>query len=415
MVLELYYVGGRKRHWRQLVVPSHLRVKVMTGYHGSVSGSHFGIQRTMEALIRQFYWPNVHADVVKFCRSCPSCVSSGKGSKPVVPPLHPLPVPQGPFQVWSLDVLQLPLTSAGNRYCVVLVDQLTKWPEVFPVPDQTSRTIADILVRELVPRFGVPATLVSDRGTNLLSNLMTDLYRTLGIAKSSTTPDHAMANGKVERFNRTLISQIRALADTEGREWDTFLYGILLAYRNGRHSSTQESPAFLVYGTDLRLPMEAAYLCSDTVQYVDEPTYVQEMQEMLSCARRLARSSLSAAKTVQKRHFDQLHEAAVPDVKLGDRVVVRFRAEETSRDRKIARPWHGPYRVTAVDLPNVSAKPIYASDSSAITVHLDRVRLLPPAFPPGWYYYGGKRHRLATDSERSHSFPCPYNLRSRSQ
>ena len=97
--------------------------------------------------------------------------------------------------------MELPVTTAGNRYVLVFQDHLTKWPMVFPMPDQKSERIATLLVEEVVPFFGVPEALLSDRGTNLLSHLMLDLCELLGVKKLNTTAYHPQCNGMIERFN----------------------------------------------------------------------------------------------------------------------------------------------------------------------------------------------------------------------
>ena len=88
-------------------------------------------------------------DVHKFCRSCLVC-STRKGTRGTCkPPLQPIPV-GGPFHQVGVDILQLPLTTKGNRYVVVFMDYLTKWPEAFAIPDQTAETIAKVLVKEVI-------------------------------------------------------------------------------------------------------------------------------------------------------------------------------------------------------------------------------------------------------------------------
>jgi len=62
----------------------------------------------------------------------------------------------GPFDRMGTDVIKFPTSSSGNKYAVVMMDYLTKWTEVFPVKDQTSLTIAWILVEQIVPHHGVP-------------------------------------------------------------------------------------------------------------------------------------------------------------------------------------------------------------------------------------------------------------------
>ena len=54
---------------------------------------------------------------------------------------------------------------------------------VYGTPDQKAERIAKLLTQEIVPMFGVPEALLSDRGTNLLSHLMQDVCKMLGIKK----------------------------------------------------------------------------------------------------------------------------------------------------------------------------------------------------------------------------------------
>ena len=72
------------------------------------------------------------------------CATHSSG-RPVRPPLTPIPVSDRV----GVDVVQFPRSKNGNLYAVVFVDYLTKWPAVFPVPDQSSATIAKLLVERL--------------------------------------------------------------------------------------------------------------------------------------------------------------------------------------------------------------------------------------------------------------------------
>ena len=119
-------------------------------------------------LSRHYWWPHVQRDIVNWCRSCLTGATRRPG-RAVKLILMPIPV-LGSFTRVGVDVIQFPMSAAGNKYAVVFVNYLTKWPEVFTVKDQTALTIAKLLVTEIVPR------LLSDRGTFLLSSLMYELY-----------------------------------------------------------------------------------------------------------------------------------------------------------------------------------------------------------------------------------------------
>ena len=83
-------------------------------------------------------------DLDLWCRACVKCATRSVG-RAVRPRLTPVPV-GGPFDMVGVDVLQLPRTKRGNRYAVVFMDYLTKWPEVYATADQTAPTIARLLV-----------------------------------------------------------------------------------------------------------------------------------------------------------------------------------------------------------------------------------------------------------------------------
>ena len=122
--------------------------------------------------------------------------------------------------------------------------------------DGTER-LTRLLCEEIVPMFGVPEALLSDRRTNLLSHLMLDVCKLLGIEKLNTSY-HPECDGMIERLNRTLKAMLRKRAAQFGTQWDNHLAGMLWAYRNTPHGSSGEKPSFLLFGWDCRSPTEAA-------------------------------------------------------------------------------------------------------------------------------------------------------------
>ena len=84
-----------------------------------------------------------------------------------------------------------------------------------------------LLAEEIVPIFGVPECLLSDRGTYLLSHLTKDVCDFLGIKKLNTTVYHAQCGGLVEKFNQTLIAMLKKYTNKYGKQWDRHLHGVL--------------------------------------------------------------------------------------------------------------------------------------------------------------------------------------------
>ena len=93
------------------------------------------------------------ADAHRFCRSCLTCVAYQGAGRSHLPPLRQIPVGE-PFEFVGVDVLE---TARGARYVIALEDYMTKWVEAYAVCDQTSETIAHLLIIDnIVCRHGVP-------------------------------------------------------------------------------------------------------------------------------------------------------------------------------------------------------------------------------------------------------------------
>uniref|UniRef100_A0A1X7UR29 Integrase catalytic domain-containing protein n=1 Tax=Amphimedon queenslandica TaxID=400682 RepID=A0A1X7UR29_AMPQE len=290
------------------------------------------------------------------------------------PPLMPIPV-GGPFYRVGVDIMELPLTIHGNKYVIVFVDYLTKWVEAFPAADQTSETIATLLVNEIICRHGVPDQLLSDRGTNLLSGLMKDVYALTGIEKINTTASHPQTDGLVENMNRTLRAMIAKYSSLHGDNWDEYLPKLLFAYRTKYHESTKESPFFLLYGRDARVPGDETLSQRRSPYMVDVDDYKSELMISLTEAWDIARSSISKAQKAQKKQRDK--EVRVKPIRVGDRVMVYMPHEAMGKNRKLARPHFGPYRVVEVHPNGVTVKPVDKPRDATIRVNLDRVTLCP--------------------------------------
>ena len=141
----LIYIDAKQDHRRRVVVPDHLKQQILTEHHASLMGGHFAAKKTYGAIVRHWWWDGMYSDTQEFTRNCPQCTVVTGGGQHHRPPLHPIPVSR-PFQIVGVDVMKLPRTDRGNRYVLVFQDFLTKWPLVFPMPDQKSQRIAELLV-----------------------------------------------------------------------------------------------------------------------------------------------------------------------------------------------------------------------------------------------------------------------------
>ena len=255
------------------------------------------------------------------------------------------------------------------------------------VPDQKAIRLVELLTKEVIPLFGVPEALLSDRGTNLLSHLMSDVCARLGSMKLNTTAYHPECDGMVEHFNRTLKAMLCKQVNRFGTQWDKYLSGVLWAYRNTPHDTTGEKPSYLLFGIDCRSPTEAELTPPTEWSPISVTDYREELFLSLSSARQLVVETIQEAQRKYKVYYDQ--KAKADRFRLGE-WILKFPHEESGKQRKLSRPWHGPYRIMKLTDTGVTAIKIYFPEDGTIKVHQNRVSPCPMGLPAGCYWYGEK-------------------------
>ncbi|KAJ8363722.1 hypothetical protein SKAU_G00125530 [Synaphobranchus kaupii] len=229
LLYRRWQAPGRGSDILQLLVPRTLRPDVLRLVHGSVGAGHFGNNKTLHRLRGKFHWPGCHHDVELHVHCCDSCTAQKGPNQRSRAPVQQHLV-GAPMERVGVDILgPFPVTDSGNRYILIAIDYFTKWPEAFAVPDQSAATTAERLMEEMFTRFGATAELHSDQGRNFESQLLAEVCKRLGVTKTRTTPLHPQSDGLVERFNRTLATQLAILASQHQRDWDRHLPLVLWA------------------------------------------------------------------------------------------------------------------------------------------------------------------------------------------
>uniref|UniRef100_A0A1A8HQZ4 Integrase catalytic domain-containing protein n=1 Tax=Nothobranchius kuhntae TaxID=321403 RepID=A0A1A8HQZ4_NOTKU len=197
------------------------------------------------------------------------------------------------------------------------MDNFTKWPEADTMPHQSAASTAQRLVDEMFSRFGVPEEMDSDRGETLRASCSSD--------------------GLVQRFNRTLATQLAILTNKHQRDWDLHLSMVLWAYRTAVQESSQSTPAALMFGRELRTPVDLVFGPAPEPDIVGGPELDYERMEEVH---QLARTTLLVAGARQKRAYDS--RAHGPSLALEDKVWVYCPTRKKGLSPKLMRHWQGP-------------------------------------------------------------------------
>ena len=99
-----------------------------------------------------------------------------------------------PLEKLYMDIVVLPESDLGNKYGLVVQDDLTRYLIVAPMNNQESETVARTFVEHVICKFGTPLEIVTDNGSNFVSSLMKNICKILKIKKITTSPYNPQAN-----------------------------------------------------------------------------------------------------------------------------------------------------------------------------------------------------------------------------
>ncbi|XP_038059124.1 uncharacterized protein LOC119730344 [Patiria miniata] len=331
----------------QLVVPAKYRKLVMKLGHEAIIGGHQGAKKTADKILTDFFWPGIHSEVTRFCRSCDVCQRTVQKGRVTRVPLGTMPLIDTPFDRVAVDIVGPihPMTSNKNRYILTIVDYATRYPEAIALPRIEATRVAEALV-DVYTRVGIPREVLTDKGSQFTPDVMKEVSRLLSIRQLTTTPYHPACNGMVERFNASLKNMLKRMCAERPTDWDRYLNPLLFAYRETPHDSTGFSPFELLYGRTVRGPM--AILKELWTGKVESDTevkttyqYVIDLKERLENTCNLAQKELMKSQRKNKMYYNR--KSRERSFKPGDKVLILLPTDKN----KLLLQWKGPFDVLA--------------------------------------------------------------------
>lgn len=236
-------------HKGKIVVPEDLRVAVLELCHDHKMAGHFGVLKTTELVQRTFWWPLLANDCKNYVESCTTCARSKNSRTRAWGLLKPLPVPERPWKMISMDfIVELP-QAEGFSTIFVVVDRLTKMAHFLPMKGTPSAMeTARVFIKEIVRLHGVPANIISDRGVQFTSRFWKALCDSLEIELALSSAYHPQINGQTERTNQTLEQYLRCFSSFSQDDWVSLLPIAEFSYNNSLHSAIKQTPFFANYG-----------------------------------------------------------------------------------------------------------------------------------------------------------------------
>jgi len=330
-----------------LVVPERYRSQLLRIAHDLPFSGHLGARKTEQRLKALFYWPKMQTMIRQYVRSCKQCqmVAPKRGSDRA--PLQPLEIMHThAFDDVTVDVMggQLPISSKGNKYVMLIVCNVSKWVHGIPLRNLRAETIADKLI-EFFCIYGIPRVIRGDNFSSFRSQLLTKIRQRLGIDARYSAPFHYQSHGAIERVNLTVENMLRKYIHQNPRRWDDLLPFLLFALREVPHSSTGYSPAELVFGRRLRGLLNVAretWTSGDPAEKqlnMSTTRYMEQLEQKIKSALEVAKENVAVAQQTMKKNYDKL--SSVRQLEPGEMALVLL----PTSGNKLLSAWNGPFKV----------------------------------------------------------------------
>lgn len=357
-----------------LIVPVHLRKLVFEYFHSSPFGGHMGWIKTLHKCERRYYWPTMTSEIIRWVQACESCQ---KRRNPT--PKRKIPLVLQPqntvYAKVAVDICgPLNCTSRGSKFILNAICPFSKFIVSVPLPDTQSLTVAHALLEQVFLRFGGCTTLVSDNAKYFSSEFYTSFCNMLSINQYFATPYWHQGTGVVERTFHTYHNMLSKYIDESGVEFDVFLGFLCMAHNTSVHSTTGESPWYLMYGRQPIFSVDQLLDPSVRLSYSesDADIYKRQLVRALQVAWGTAYENSLKAQSQYKKYYDRGTKDS--KIEVGDRVYLHREKGKKGLPRKWNLPWAGQYRVLSIDSPHVVIVSCLAPQTSPKKVHLGQIK-----------------------------------------
>ncbi|KAD2393282.1 hypothetical protein E3N88_40259 [Mikania micrantha] len=294
-------IDGTHYFANRVCVPNfgNLRSLVMDEAHKSRYSVHPGSEKMYHDLKELYWWPKMKADIALYVSKCLTCSKVKAEYQKPSGLLQQPEIPQWKWDQITMDfVTKLPITSSGYDTIWVIVDRLTKSAHFLSMKETDKMDkLTRLYIKEVVSKYGIPTSIISDRENKLTSRVWQTLHDALGTRLDMSTAYHPQTDGQSERAIQTLEDMLRACVIYFGSSWDIHLPLIEFSYNNIYHTSIKAAPFEALYGRKCRSP-----ICWTEVgeSQLTGPEIIQETTDKIF----KIRDRLRAAQDRQKSYAD---------------------------------------------------------------------------------------------------------------
>ena len=325
--------------YRVVACPAMLP-SIMQELHDSKTAGHLGQVKTAARVKQsQFYFPGLSEYARRWVKNCNVCGARKSPQNRKRSPLQDYHCGATSDQ-YSCDLCGpfSPPTHSGSRWIFTITDWYTRFTQAYALKVATAENVAKCVV-DFICLFGPCLSLYSDNGKNIDGKVMRQVCKLLGIKKLHTVPYRPSSNGLTERLNRLIKSILGSFVGRRARDWDDTLAAAMLAYRSSVHVALGETPNFMMFARELRLPVDCLIPCPSELdkQILPASQYVVNLEGAMRDAHAAVTEHLGYYYRYQKKNYDRFVKPQ--QFKRGDKVWLRIYPKPQGQSQAFLKFW----------------------------------------------------------------------------
>ena len=165
---------------------------ILEEIHKGICRDHVGPRSLVNKVIRiGYFWPTMQVDAMELVKKCDKCQRYDNVHWLLVERLTTIASPW-PFAQWGIDIISpLPQGKGQVKFLLVAIDYFTKWVEVEALTTITEATVQSFVWKNIICRFRIPLTIISDNGRQFDSQGFRDFCSGLGIKNQFSSLGHS--------------------------------------------------------------------------------------------------------------------------------------------------------------------------------------------------------------------------------
>jgi len=300
----------------RLYIPENevLQTEIAQRCHDSLVVGHFGQEKTIEIVTRDFYRKGLADWIRDYVRSGDKCQHSKSPRHVKYGLLQPLEVPYAAWSSISTDfITQLP-ESRGKTQIMLVVDRYTKMAHFIGLHENApAKDVADTFLREFWKLHGLPTQTISDMDAKLPGEFWASLCQMLGVKRGMSMAYHPQTDGQTERTNQVLEGYLRTFVNYDQKDWYQLLLLAEHAYNNSATNADKMTPFFANYG----FHPQTEWMKEREAHNPGVTMYAHWMQDI----HRQAKHTLKNTGELMKKYYDQ-NATEQPSFEVGDLVML---------------------------------------------------------------------------------------------